>query len=484
MTGVSWWPSSDGAPPLFATRRNPLLRSEGPQVAVIAENLGTPLIPWQQYVADVAGERRPDGSYEYQIVIVSVPRQTGKTTLIRAVGTQRCLVCGSDFFYTAQTGKDARERWMDLVKVLRLNDALRDRIQVSLRGGSEQIAFNDGGAFRVFAPTPESLHGYTPPTVVIDEAFAQSAEAGELLMGAIGPAQITIVDKQIWIVSTAGTAESTFLHDWIDRAAGGMHRVALFLWGADDDVDPYTEEGIRAFHPGVGFMLNGKILQPSDVLEQIDRNTRAEYERAYANRRTLTTAHLVPVETWRSMGPQPGRPAPTPPTDLRQITLAYDVSLDRLSAAIIATWLDDTTPCSQVVMSGPGTAWLADAVEQLRTDWRPRDICAAGNGPVLEVTQRLVDRGVEVTVLNEREYAAASGQLLTHIDERTLRHDGSDELERSVTGIVTRPGAIDGVAISRRHSVGDSAPAVALALGVWGVERHARSRKPVIRFAS
>jgi hypothetical protein len=35
-----------------------------------------------------------------------------------------------------------------------------------------------------------------------------------------------------------------------------------------------------------------------------------------------------------------------------------------------------------------------------------------------------------------------------------------------VTGIVTRAGAVDGVAISRRHSVGDTSAAVALAVGI------------------
>lgn len=128
---------------------------------MIARTLGTPLIPWQAHVADVASERRADGSYEYQVVVVSVPRQTGKTTLLRAAGVHRCLL-GRDVFYTAQTGKDARARWMDLVKVLRINAALRDRVKIRLRGGSEHVEFGSGAVFQVFAPTPESLHGYTP----------------------------------------------------------------------------------------------------------------------------------------------------------------------------------------------------------------------------------------------------------------------------------------------------------------------------------
>jgi phage terminase large subunit GpA len=453
-----------GAAPLYATPRNPSRPTEGPQVAAVARALGTPLIPWQRYVADVAGERRADGSYEYQVVIVSVPRQTGKTTLIRSVGTYRCLVCQRDVFYTAQTGKDARERWMDLVKLLRVNDALKDHVRIGLRGGSEQITFRGAAAFRVFAPTPESLHGYTPPTVMIDEAFALAASAGELLMGAIGPAQITIVDKQIWIVSTMGTAESTFLHDWIDRALGGMARVALFLWGASDEQDPYTPEGVSSFHPGIGFELGKKTLTAADVLEQVDRNTRAEYERAYANRRTVTASHLIPAAVWGDLLD----PSPEPPPDPSRVTVAYDVGLDRRSAAILAAWSGpDGRPRVRVVQSGPGIAWLSDAVAELRKDWRPRDVVAVGNGPVLEVTADLRKRGEHIRELTEREFATATGSFLSSIDEAGFLHHGGDVLDRSVTGLVTRSGAVDGVAISRRHSVGDSSAGVAAIASLW-----------------
>lgn len=411
-----------------------------------------------------------------------MPRQTGKTTLIRSVGTYRCLVCQRDVFYTAQTGKDARERWMDLVKLLRVNDALKDHVRVGLRGGSEQITFRERAAFRVFAPTPESLHGYTPPTVMIDEAFALAAQAGELLMGAIGPAQITIVDKQIWIVSTMGTAESTFLHDWIDRALGGMARVALFLWGAGDGDDPYTPDGVASFHPGIGFPLNGKTLTPADVLEQIERNTRAEYERAYANRRTVTASHLIPVDEWNALRDDD----PTPPADPSAVTLSYDVGLDRKSSTIVAAWQGvDDRPRVRVVRSGPGASWLADAVVELRSAWSPRAVAAVGHGPVLEVTAELRARGEHVVELGERDFAAATGAFLGGINERGGRdafyHHGGDLLDRSVTGLVTRAGAVDGVSFSRRHSVGDSSAGIAAAAALYVHRQESIGGAPVFR---
>lgn len=440
------------------------------------------MIPWQRQVADVALERRDDGSYEYQVVVVSVPRQTGKTTLIRAIGTHRALVNGRSVFYTAQTGKDARERWLDLVKILRVNPALRDRVKIGLRGGSEQIEFPSGAAFRVFAPTPESLHGYTPPLVVIDEAFSQTPMQGELLMGAIGPAQFTIVDRQLWIVSTAGTADSTFLHDWIDRGIEGTPRVAAFVWGASDEHDPFNPEHIGEFHPGVGQRLNGKLLTADDVLEQADRNTRAEYERAYANRRTLTLSHLIPSEVWRELKVD----ELAPPSSTSEAVLAFDVDNTREGSTITASWTDQHgRPMVKVVKAAPGMGWLAAAVDELRREWRPRELVAVGNGPVLDVVARVNQLAGEdvVKVLTEREYASACTALLSRVEESSIGHDGGELLLGSIVGLVTRP-AGDGVAFSRRHSVGDSSAAIAAAAGTFIATTRRSAAAPFVYFGS
>lgn len=469
------------ARPLHATPRDPSRRSDGEQVGIVARTLGTPLIDWQQIVADVASERRPDASYEYQVVVVSVPRQCGKTTLLRAIGTHRALVTGRSVFYTAQTGKDARERWLDLVKILRVNPALADRVKIELRGGSEQAVFPNGAAFRVFAPTPESLHGYTPPTVMIDEAFSQSAMQGELLMGAIGPAQFTIVDRQLWIVSTAGTAESTFLHDWIDRGIEGTPRVATFLWGASDDQDPFDLDDIAAFHPGVGQVLNGKRLTAEDVLAEAERNTRAEYERAYANRRTLTVSHLIPAETWSALKVD----ELGPPGNTSELVLAFDVDNTRASSAILASWLENGTPMLKVVRAAPGMGWLARAVDELRRSWHPREVVALGTGPVLDVIQQVRTLAGEtdaVRVLSERENAAACTALLARIEESAIGHDGDELLAKSIVGLVTRPAGGDGVVFSRRHSVGDSSPAIAGAAAAWVAATAPINEEPRIYF--
>src|SRR5262245_7346570 len=104
--------------PRWATPRSPQRRTLGPQVAAVAARLGTPLMPWQRLVADVGLELLEDGRPAYREVIVPVPRQSGKTSLILAVEVQRAVGWAPAFgpqrlVYSAQTGADARKKLLE-----------------------------------------------------------------------------------------------------------------------------------------------------------------------------------------------------------------------------------------------------------------------------------------------------------------------------------------------------------------------------------
>src|SRR5262245_18408149 len=108
-------PSSVCEPRWITRRRN--RPSFGEKVAKIAALLEAPLMDWQSRVAMVAGELE-DGKPAYREVFFTAPRQQGKTLLVVAWLLYRCLfwskrpqMCA----YTAQTGKDARSKWLDEV---------------------------------------------------------------------------------------------------------------------------------------------------------------------------------------------------------------------------------------------------------------------------------------------------------------------------------------------------------------------------------
>ena len=61
-------------------------------MAELAKATGRPFMAWQAQVADVALEVDEGGRFCYQLVLVTVPRQSGKTTLFGAVLDHRALI--------------------------------------------------------------------------------------------------------------------------------------------------------------------------------------------------------------------------------------------------------------------------------------------------------------------------------------------------------------------------------------------------------
>src|SRR6266540_2888523 len=99
----------DGCAPRWATPRT-RRRTLAPQVVEVAGQLGLGLLPWQRLVLSTALERagrRP----AYRDVLVSVPRQSGKSSLALALIVWRLLSEPDQLvLYSAQNRVAARRK--------------------------------------------------------------------------------------------------------------------------------------------------------------------------------------------------------------------------------------------------------------------------------------------------------------------------------------------------------------------------------------
>ena len=92
--------------------------TEEPRITRVCRAIGYEPMPYQRYVWAVGTEYRRDSLgrkvYHYPDVLVSTPRQSGKTTLLRPVRVSRMIEhAGSKLFSTAQTQKHASKRMLD-----------------------------------------------------------------------------------------------------------------------------------------------------------------------------------------------------------------------------------------------------------------------------------------------------------------------------------------------------------------------------------
>lgn len=429
--------------PKYATRRTPTNPSYGRRIEAMAAYMGGPLMPWQKQVAAVGMELDPKypGAFRYDTVVVSVPRQSGKSYLLRAIMADRIMSYNRhEVVMTAQTGKDAKKRWNQLINSLKA-DKKPAYFNVRKSQGTEYLEYlKRGSKLAPFAPTPKSVHGDSLNLITIDEAWAFDADSGAALEAAIEPTQLTILDSQMWIVSTRGTSKSAYLNTLIERGRQAVDdptsRLAYFEWSADEslaDADPYGEATL-AFHPAMGHTQTyEKILS---LAKPGVPGALANWRRSILNLDTpLENETIIDLALWDSLAAD--QPLEPPPPS--EVSIGVDIALDRSGASIVAAWITSEGDLAlSLIMSGPGVDWLAPTVRRLSSvgyKW----IGADATGPMATTATDITNDGTALEIIKTKEYALATQLLLDRVRDGRLVHDGATQLRTAWSQAACRP---------------------------------------------
>ena len=426
----------------------------------LARLIGQPFMPWQAQVANVAGELLADGRPAYREVRVTVPRQSGKTSLILVAEVDRSLNWGGHqrTLYTAQDRNSSREKWAEQVDLLR-DTPLRRLVKVRQSNGSERILWPaTGSTISITASGETSGHGQTLDLGVIDEAFAQRDSR---LEQAFRPAMVTRPNAQMWVVSTMGGADSFFLHDRVDdgRArveVGQRSGVCYFEWSAGDDDDPDDPRTWWACMPALGRTVTEEVIQADhDAMDQ------AEFARAYLNRRAATGRPVIDAASWQACRDSTSQLAGLP-------CFSVDVVPDRSAASIgVAGWRQDRRRHVEIVEHRPGVDWVVERMTGLDRRWRPLPTVVDPASPAGSLLVDLAAAGVATVTVSAREYAQACGQIFDAVIDGQVRHLEQPVLNGAVSAARKRPLG-DAWAWARKTG-GDISPLVAVTLAHWGL---------------
>jgi hypothetical protein len=462
-------------PPRQATPRDPSRTTDGAAGAFIAHLHGRPWTPWQRFAADLIGERLPNGRYAWPVVVIQVPRQTGKTTFAFDLMQGRCLE-HPDYrvAYCAQTGHVTTERFTERMTELTGNPLGR-RVRCRRSQGTERMSFPRGSFVKAFPPKDGALRGSALDLVVVDEPQEIDEELGVALDQTILPTFTTRPRRQLILIGTAGDARSAYLARYLALARGAADGVALIEYGADEADDPADPAVWARVHPGLAADLTD-----TDALRSaLNVMGPAGFAREYLNVWQAAGDRLIPAAAWADIRRRDARPAPGVAP-----VLGVDVALDRSAAAVVACWPDtDGVPVLEVVDYRPQVDWVAGRLLELVDRHRPV-VWADNAGPVLTVVddlQRAAD-AARVRVVVERtptpDYTAACAGLLDRITGRAVLHRGDPALDAAAAGAARR-GIGDGAwGWGRRSSTADISPLVAGTLALWG---HQHRPAPPVR---
>ena len=443
----------------------------------LAASVGMVLDAEQRMALEVILAERPGGKWAGFEAAVIAARQNLKTYLLEALVLADIFLFGSRLVvWTAHLFPTAMEAMRDLKQVLEGNDHLRRRVKrISEANGEEHFEFVGGQRLLFKARHKTGGRGLTGDRVILDEAFA----LGPSEMGSLLPTLSARPNPQVIYASSAGLAGSDVLRGVRDRGrAGGDPSLVYVEWCAP--VMPCIND--RCDHrPG----SPGCALDDRDLWRQANpaMGRRITEEHIEAERRALPPEEFarerlgwwedpaavgagMPLNLWDAAVTD------VPPGVL--LAIAVDVTPDLAFASVAtATRIQDGI-LLDLDAHRRGTGWVADEVARLQ---------AGGSVPVV------VDLGSSASVVSDglgdtlnpaaRDVAQACSALLDGMIRRAVWHSESPELAVAVRGASRRTMG-DAWAWSRRNSLADISPLVAVTLALWGATRPGPGLEPLV----
>lgn len=444
--------------------------------ALAREFLGQDLMPHQQRIADVATEYDPKtGIPFYRKVVVTVPRQSGKTTLDLALTLDRLISTSAPrrAVYTAQTGKDARKKFLtEQVPMLRTSKGLwgarpteKPRgdgliTNLRLRAGEEGIDFRNRSMLFIESSSESAGHGGSIHKATLDEIWADHDMARPQ---SLSPSMITVADAQLWMYSTAGNARSVLLNREQRRGRRAVEDgvdsgVAYFEWSAPAGSDIDDEELWWATMPALGYTQSIEAMRAEreSFDDPEDEEGPDGFRRAYLNIPTVGAVSEIPMDKWDAVTSP--NVAPSDP-----VVLALEVTIDRDAGSLAVA---DELGQIELLMNAAGTAWCLEATAKAATA-TGAPVFIDGGGPAAVFIDPLTERGVNVVSVKLDEFAAACGGLFDAVVNRTISVRDSPRLDEAIAAATKRK---VGQRWTWARQVGayDATPLTAICLALWG----------------
>ena len=326
--------------------------------------------------------------------------------------------------------------------------------------GNESIELANGARILFKARAKASGRGPRPQKIVFDEALVLEQSQ----VGAQAPGITAQRNPQIIFASSSPLRESEVLHSLRARAEEAEEGDRLFYaaWNNPPDTGVTDRDAMYRVNPSLGcgrmteesLLANRKLMSTADFL-------RGHFGVPEEPAEDDSDAIIQP-EIWANL-------ADPDSTITHSQQIALDVSSpDRRWASFGAAGKRaDGHFHIEAFDSRPGTAWVLERGVEL---WRRHrcPIRIQTGSPAASFIADLVEAGVKVEEVTERDHAQALGRLLDAVHAGTIHHLGGSNLTKAVERATLRSSG-DVELWGRRKMKFDVTPLVAVTLALGGV---------------
>lgn len=402
--------------------------------------------------------------YSSQVGIVA-SRQNLKTAAMEMAVVGACwLLEARLILWTANLYQPAAaETFLHFKELIEANPHLSRKVKRVLEAsGSQGIELMNGARIKFLARSQHSGRALSGDVVVLDEAYAlTTAQAGALL-----PTRSARPNSQVWYGSSAGHIDSSQLRLIRDRGRAGAPRLTYAEWCATQECADVACQHDVGF-PGCALDSEEAWFQANPALGvRIDvdtlRDERIGLDPGEFARERLgwwdepKGGNVIAMSKWAPLGVRPG-------SIVGPVCLWVDVTLDRSQSGIGLCGDADGVPQVELAETGPGTNWVAEAVDRMLSEHRVLALGVRGAGPVLSLLPELKaiaeDRGVEFLKASSGDFAGMCGGFFDAVQVGQLRHFGDPRTD-SALAAAKRHKVVDAWAWEREKVDVDAMPLV------------------------
>lgn len=449
-----------------------------PAVRDKCAELGIQFDPWQDGAGRGILAKRSDGLYAAGIggVVISIPRQVGKTYLIGALVFALCLLFpGTTVIWTAHRYRTAGETFAAMQAMARRRKIAPHVRKIWLGSGEEEIAFTNSSRILFGARERGFGRGFAGVAVLV---FDEAQIMTESVMEDMVPTTNTHPNPLLLFIGTPPRPKDpseVFVAKRTAALAGEDPDVFYLELSADPDADPMDRTQWAKANPSyplrtpAASMLRMKKNLPS--LDSFLREGLGIWSTKVAD------PPVIDQETWGLLAGEP----PEDGTTAYAVRFSADGKAMALAVAVQPD--EDGVPTFVEIVDYASTAvGLSGVADWLAERWRDATaIVLDGKSAAGALATELKTRGVRdnrIVRPTFEDSVTANAGLLQAVLAGTVSHSGQPGLTNSVAGSARQNiGKLGGWGFRPITEDDDTLPVEVTALALWGVTSGKGKRK-------